>query len=156
MKISSYAVLSNPQLGDKLIGTDVNNMDVTKNFTIESILALGSNTPSYKVLSIGNISYSGTQLYSNLTLESTLGNYSMDLINPNQLIVTLADYVSTGIDINKLYVTSQQTFDSASGVFQPNIESSNLMTGEIVFYCSALNGTVSSLDLGNLEIRIYN
>jgi hypothetical protein len=41
MKISSYAVLSNPQLGDKLIGTDVNNMDVTKNFTIESLLDLG-------------------------------------------------------------------------------------------------------------------
>lgn len=42
MKISSYAVLSNPQLGDKLIGTDVNNMDVTKNFTIESILELAN------------------------------------------------------------------------------------------------------------------
>jgi hypothetical protein len=40
MKISSYAVLSNPQLGDKLIGTDVNNMDVTKNFTIQSLLDL--------------------------------------------------------------------------------------------------------------------
>lgn len=42
MKISSYAVLSNPQLGDKLIGTDVNNMDVTKNFTISDILDLGT------------------------------------------------------------------------------------------------------------------
>lgn len=40
MKISSYSVLSNPQLGDKLIGTDVNNMDVTKNFTIQSLLDL--------------------------------------------------------------------------------------------------------------------
>ena len=44
MKISSYAVLSNPQLGDKLIGTDVNDMDVTKNFTIESLLQLGSSS----------------------------------------------------------------------------------------------------------------
>ena len=43
MKISSYTVLSNPQLGDKLIGTDVNNMDVTKNFTIESLLGLLSS-----------------------------------------------------------------------------------------------------------------
>jgi len=42
MKISSYAVLSNPQLGDKLIGTDVNNMDVTKNFTISDVLDLGT------------------------------------------------------------------------------------------------------------------
>ena len=44
MKISSYAVLSNPQLGDKLIGTDVNNMDVTKNFTIESLFQLGNSS----------------------------------------------------------------------------------------------------------------
>jgi len=42
MKISSYTVLSNPQLGDKLIGTDVNDMDVTKNFTISSILQLAN------------------------------------------------------------------------------------------------------------------
>lgn len=44
MKISSYAVLSNPQLGDKLIGTDVNNMDVTKNFTISSLFQLGASS----------------------------------------------------------------------------------------------------------------
>ena len=44
MKISSYAVLSNPQLGDKLIGTDVNNMDVTKNFTIQSLFELFSSS----------------------------------------------------------------------------------------------------------------
>jgi hypothetical protein len=44
MKISSYAVLSNPQLGDKLIGTDVNNMDVTKNFTIQSLFQLASTS----------------------------------------------------------------------------------------------------------------
>lgn len=43
MKISSYTVLSNPQLGDKLIGTDVNDMDVTKNFTIQSLLDLLSS-----------------------------------------------------------------------------------------------------------------
>jgi hypothetical protein len=44
MKISSYSVLSNPQLGDKLIGTDVNNMDVTKNFTISSLFQLGASS----------------------------------------------------------------------------------------------------------------
>ena len=44
MKISSYAVLSNPQLGDKLIGTDVNDMDVTKNFTISSLFQLGASS----------------------------------------------------------------------------------------------------------------
>ena len=58
MKISSYTVLSNPQLGDKLIGTDVNNMDVTKNFTISDILALGAPI-SYKVYT-GLLTQAGT------------------------------------------------------------------------------------------------
>lgn len=40
-KISSYVVDSNVTLGDKVIGTDVDNMNVTKNFTIESIIDLG-------------------------------------------------------------------------------------------------------------------
>lgn len=40
-KISSYANDSTPDLGDKVIGTDVNNMDATKNFTLGQILNLG-------------------------------------------------------------------------------------------------------------------
>jgi hypothetical protein len=39
-KISSYANDSTPNVGDKLIGTDVDNMNATKNFTIGQILSL--------------------------------------------------------------------------------------------------------------------
>jgi hypothetical protein len=39
-KISGYALDSTPNLGDKLIGTDVDNMNATKNFTIGQILDL--------------------------------------------------------------------------------------------------------------------
>jgi hypothetical protein len=41
MKISGYALDSTPNLGDKLIGTDVDNMNATKNFTIGQVLNLG-------------------------------------------------------------------------------------------------------------------
>ena len=40
MKISSYAIDSTPNLSDKVIGTDVDNMNATKNFTIGQIADL--------------------------------------------------------------------------------------------------------------------
>jgi hypothetical protein len=41
-KISSYANDSTPNLSDKLIGTDVNDMNATKNFTIGQVLSLAN------------------------------------------------------------------------------------------------------------------
>lgn len=41
-KISSYANDSSPNLGDKLIGTDVDNMNATKNFTVGQIVSLAN------------------------------------------------------------------------------------------------------------------
>lgn len=41
-KISSYANDSTPNLGDKLIGTDVDNMDATKNFTVGQVVSLAN------------------------------------------------------------------------------------------------------------------
>ena len=39
-QISTYATTSAPTIDDKLIGTDVENENLTKNFSISSILAL--------------------------------------------------------------------------------------------------------------------
>jgi hypothetical protein len=39
-KISTYATTSTPTIDDKLIGTDVENENLTRNFSISSILAL--------------------------------------------------------------------------------------------------------------------
>lgn len=41
-KISSYANDSSPNLGDKLIGTDVDNMNATKNFTVGQVVSLAN------------------------------------------------------------------------------------------------------------------
>lgn len=38
-KISEYPVIATPELDDLLIGTDANNSDITKNFSIGSIIA---------------------------------------------------------------------------------------------------------------------
>ena len=45
-KISTYPIDATPTLGDKVIGTDVNDSNITKNYTIESILSLQSLTPT--------------------------------------------------------------------------------------------------------------
>jgi hypothetical protein len=42
-KISQYLVDSTPQLSDKVIGTDVSDNNVTKNYLISDILELGSS-----------------------------------------------------------------------------------------------------------------
>jgi hypothetical protein len=39
-QISTYASIQNPTLEDKLIGTDIENENLTKNFTISSVLGL--------------------------------------------------------------------------------------------------------------------
>jgi hypothetical protein len=45
-KISLYPTLSNPTEDDILIGTDVNNSDETKNFSISSIITLALTMPN--------------------------------------------------------------------------------------------------------------
>lgn len=39
-KISQYPEISNPDVDDVLLGTDVENSNATKNFTIQSVLGL--------------------------------------------------------------------------------------------------------------------
>ena len=41
-KISSYAIDSTPNLSDKLIGTDVDNLNSTKNFTVGQVVSLAN------------------------------------------------------------------------------------------------------------------
>lgn len=45
-KISEYPITTNPTEEDILIGTDVNNSDITKNFSISSINSLALTMPN--------------------------------------------------------------------------------------------------------------
>ena len=42
MQISKYDIDGSPSIGDKVIGTDVGNNNVTKNYTIGDIVGLAS------------------------------------------------------------------------------------------------------------------
>jgi hypothetical protein len=46
-RISTYQIDSTPTLSDKVIGTDVNDFNVTKNYTISDIVALAPQIPVY-------------------------------------------------------------------------------------------------------------
>ena len=47
-KISTYPISGDPTLGDKLIGTDPNDLNLTKNYYISQILSLPfPNVPVY-------------------------------------------------------------------------------------------------------------
>jgi adenine specific DNA methylase Mod len=122
-------------------------------YTMEDIT---STVRPYKVLTIGNLAYTNEVVSSNLTLESTLGDYEFNFnLGPNYLTIVLHDYIDSGIDTTKLYISSQQTFNPGYGIFQANIEESNLAGGGISFYCRNNAGSTIPVDMANLEIRIY-
>ena len=66
-KISSYAVDSTPNLSDKVIGTDVDNMNATKNFTIGQILNLGVSSGIF-------VPYTGATANVNLGANNIIAN----------------------------------------------------------------------------------
>ncbi len=53
-QISTYASIQTPTLDDKLIGTDIENENLTKNFTISSILSLKAISSTSVLSSIDN------------------------------------------------------------------------------------------------------
>jgi hypothetical protein len=55
-KISTYAVDSTPSLSDKVIGTEVGNLDATKNYTIGSIVSL-ANANLYATQVLNGVSF---------------------------------------------------------------------------------------------------
>lgn len=59
-KISSYANDSTPNLGDKLIGTDVDDLNATKNFTVG------------QVVSLANANLNATQVLNGISTSSQL------------------------------------------------------------------------------------
>jgi hypothetical protein len=122
-------------------------------FTMQDV---ANTVRPYKVFTATNINYAGETLNSFSILEDTL-NCEFDFSQPNYLVVRLIDYISTGITNDKLYISSQYTF-AGSCIFQANLEESPLMSGQIVFNCTTLDGLseIIPLDLGNLEIRVYN
>jgi hypothetical protein len=70
-KISTYAQVSSPSLSDKVIGTDVDNINATKNFTIGQIIGL-ANLGSYVPYTgaTGNVNLGSYGLTANSIIKS--------------------------------------------------------------------------------------
>lgn len=70
-KISQYPEITTPDVDDLLIGTDVENSNATKNFTVQSIIDLVPTAP-YKVYT-ALLSQSGENAPVATVLENTIG-----------------------------------------------------------------------------------
>jgi hypothetical protein len=143
-KISAYPVLSNPEEDDILIGTDKNNFDETKNFTIASILGLVNNNLSYKVYSVSLIQ-TGTNNPVPTVLENTLaGNIVWTRTGVGQYIGTLED----AFPLDKTICPQFPCFNIVESAIFLNISTN---TGRPGGFINAYN-----LDGNSISIEIYD
>jgi hypothetical protein len=98
-KISTYSTNASPTLSDKLIGTDVDNSNLTKNFTISDVLSLGGGgtVESVAALTLGT---SGTDLTSTVVSGTT---------NP---VITLNVPTASSLNRGALSATDWSTFNN--------------------------------------------
>ena len=146
-KISEYPIISNPTEDDILIGTDVNSSDVTKNFSIGSIVNLVENGgrpyKSYTAL----LTQSGTSAPVATVLENTVGTITITRSGTGEYTIT-----SSG-----LFTLNKTTFDITP--IQGFIKQSALSSiNTIVFETRDTSNATSDglLASKKLEIRVYN
>jgi hypothetical protein len=149
-KISEYPIISNPTEDDILIGTDVNSSDVTKNFSIGSIISLANETiKPYKVYTALLIQQEDNDPVATI-LENTLGEipvWTRDTIGNYYL-----DSISNLFTTNKTFTTvtnrelTTLQFISIQSETQIYLEQINRETSDY---------TDSMVDIP-IEIRVYN
>jgi hypothetical protein len=149
-KISEYPIISNPTEDDILIGTDVNSSDVTKNFSIGSIVNLVENGgrpyKSYTAL----LTQTGTNNPTSIVLENTTGATAfISRATAGNYSVAFSSNVLT---TNKTAVFINNSDTPGSRLIYANVSGPNTVTvitnngGQID---NVLNSTA-------IEIRIYN
>jgi hypothetical protein len=146
-KISEYPIISNPTEDDILIGTDVNSSDVTKNFSIGSIVNLVENGgrpyKSYTAL----LTQSGTSAPVATVLENTVGTITITRSGTGEYTIT-----SSG-----LFTLNKTTFDITP--IQGFIKQSALSSINTIVFETRSTSNVASDELlvsKKLEIRVYN
>jgi hypothetical protein len=127
-KISSYANDSTPNLSDKLIGTDVDNLNATKNFTVG------------QVVSLANANLTATQVLNGVSLVNQI---PAALDEP--LVVSFGAAQGTSQDDVMIDATGKVTFNT-SGIYFINgygaVERFGSSGGTAIFlFRGVLNGT---------------
>ena len=82
--IANYAQTTAPSLTDKVIGTDVDNNNATKNFTIQDILSLGA-IPLINVLSAEDVAVSQGPSTTNSLYQIVIGGAQGTVSDPVML-----------------------------------------------------------------------
>jgi hypothetical protein len=150
-KISEYPIISNPTEDDILIGTDVNSSDVTKNFSIGSIVNLVENGgrpyKSYTAL----LTQSGTSAPVASVLENTIGTVSYSYVGVGEYNINSSELFTVDKTLIFLgpgrYTTGVTILGTTiGGTSSITIYSRN--TSNI-----GVNGLISSVPV---EIRVYN
>lgn len=115
-KISTYLNDSTPSLSDKVIGTDVDNMNATKNFTISQILSLAN---------LGNyVPYTGATSSVNLGANSITANSfiksggtSSQFLKADGSVDTNTYLTSSNFSYGSFYDTTIQTATAANTAY---------------------------------------
>lgn len=85
-KISGYLTLNNPLGDDILIGTDIHNSNITKNFSIQSLFNIGLDLTTSKI----NIYDSTIENYGEITLDDDVFRVKGAPANTRNLLVSSA------------------------------------------------------------------
>lgn len=172
-KISQYPEIATPDVDDLLVGTDVENSNATKNFTIQSIIDLvgtGTTPTLQQVTDEGNTTnqtiIASSFIKSSGTSDQYLmadGTVSVAFKTYNETVILLSydgtNFTYTNV-INELGVTI--TFLVLSGTLYCTLSSSVLTEGKTIIWASSFvefggyltqalrsNGTSFTLSLTN-------
>jgi hypothetical protein len=157
-KISTYIIDSTPQLTDKVIGTDVTDNDITKNYLIGDIVGLvppptlsptrmfygdansvaaETNTLTYTLGGIGTVQADTTQISGTLSVKaSSINNADSIVIGPDVIESPIEFSACYGVRIGSNGVPSTWSSNSCLGVnilrSADDVVSSNVAIGNSV------------------------
>jgi hypothetical protein len=154
-KISQYPTLSNPTEDDILIGTDVNNSDETKNFSIGSIVNLVENASMPYKSYVVFFSQSGTNNPVITELYNTIGTITWNRSSTGNYTATAA---SGTFPSNKTFFPNKQFCRySESGIVRNVYMSIAGVSNDLIGLSQSNESGIAVDGLNfNLEIRVYN
>lgn len=141
-KISSYANDSSPNLGDKLIGTDVDNMNATKNFTIAQVLGLGTTSGLFVPYTgaTGNVNLGANNITANSIIKT--GGTSSQFLKADGSVDTNTYLTASNIQFTQVL----------NGISTASQAPPALDTGLTVSFGPAQTNAVIALDAGGKVI----
>lgn len=152
-KISSYAIDSTPNLGDKLIGTDIDNLNATKNFTIGQVLSL-ANLGTYVPYTgaNANVNLGSFTLTANSIIKS--GGTSSQFLKADGSVDTNTYLTASSLQFNQVLNGSSTASQAPSALNTPLIVNFGAAQSNAVMSLDAA-GKATFLQAGSYFINAY-